>query len=82
VYKALAELYKKKNDGGRAYYYLKKYMEEEGKINAARLTTMNKATENFISEIKVSLTGTKMIFRYLLHCLLQYSRFQEYTSER
>ncbi|WP_185289602.1 hypothetical protein [Chryseobacterium lactis] len=52
VYKALAELYKKKNDGGRAYYYLKKYMEEEGKINAARLTTMNKATENFISEIK------------------------------
>ncbi|WP_300689467.1 hypothetical protein [Chryseobacterium sp.] len=52
VYKALAELYKKKNDGGRAYYYLKKYMEEENRLDVARLSTMNKATENFISEIK------------------------------
>lgn len=52
VYKSLAELYKKKNDGGKAYYYLRKYMEEEGRLDAARLNTMNKATENFISEIK------------------------------
>lgn len=52
VYKSLAELYKKKNDGGKAYYYLKKYMEEEGRLDAARLNTMNKTTENFISEMK------------------------------
>ncbi|BAP31135.1 ggdef family protein [Chryseobacterium sp. StRB126] len=52
VYKSLAELYKKKNDGGKAYYYLRKYMEEEGRLDVARLDTMNKATENFISEIK------------------------------
>ena len=52
VYKALAELYKKKNDGGKAYFYLKKYMEEEGRFDAARFTTMNKATEDFISEVK------------------------------
>ncbi|MGE8555375.1 MAG: tetratricopeptide repeat protein [Chryseobacterium jejuense] len=52
VYKSLAELYKKKNDGGKAYYYLRKYMEEEGRLDVARLNTMNKATENFISEIK------------------------------
>lgn len=52
VYKSLAELYKKKNDGGKAYYYLKKYMEEEGHLDAARLNTMNKTTENFISEMK------------------------------
>lgn len=52
VYKALAELYKKKNDGGKAYFYLKKYMEEEGKVDAARLASMNKATENFILEMK------------------------------
>lgn len=52
VYKALAELYKKKNDGGKAYYYLKKYMEEENRMASSRLTAMNKSTENFISEIK------------------------------
>lgn len=52
VYKSLAELYKKKNDGGKAYYYLKKYMEEESRLDAARLNTMNKTTENFISEMK------------------------------
>ncbi|TZF93761.1 hypothetical protein FW781_18925 [Chryseobacterium panacisoli] len=52
VYMALAELYKKKNDGGKAYFYLKKYMEEEGRFDAARFTTMNKATEDFISEVK------------------------------
>lgn len=52
VYKSLAELYKKKDDGGKAYYYLQKYMEEEGRLDVARLNTMNKATENFISEIK------------------------------
>lgn len=52
VYKSLAELYKKKNDGGKAYYYLKKYMEEENKLDVARLATMNKATESFISEMK------------------------------
>lgn len=52
VYKSLAELYKKKNDGGKAYYYLQKYMEEEGRLDVARLNTMNKATENFISEMK------------------------------
>ncbi|MFZ4928041.1 hypothetical protein [Chryseobacterium sp. Mn2064] len=52
VYKSLAELYKKKNDGGKAYYYLKKYMEEENRLDAARVATMNKATEDFISEIK------------------------------
>ncbi len=52
VYKSLAELYKKKNDGGKAYYYLKKYMEEEGKIDGARLASMNKATEDFILEMK------------------------------
>ncbi|MBP2619562.1 tetratricopeptide repeat protein [Chryseobacterium jejuense] len=52
VYKSLAELYKKKNDGGKAYYYLRKYMEEEGRLDVARLDTMNKATENFISELK------------------------------
>ncbi|AZA76170.1 tetratricopeptide repeat protein [Chryseobacterium sp. G0186] len=52
VYKSLAELYKKKNDGGKAYYYLKKYMEEENRLDGARLATMNKATESFISEMK------------------------------
>ncbi|WP_241330512.1 tetratricopeptide repeat protein [Chryseobacterium arthrosphaerae] len=52
VYKALAELYRKKNDGGKAYHYLKLYMEEEGRINAARMASMNKATEIFISEVK------------------------------
>lgn len=52
VYKALAEVYKKKNNGGKAYFYLKKYMEEEGKSDAARFATMNKATEDFISEVK------------------------------
>lgn len=52
VYKSLAELYKKKDDGGKAYHYLKKYMEEEGRLDVARLNTMNKATENFISELK------------------------------
>ena len=52
VYKALAELYKKKNDGGKAYFYLKKYMEEEGKSDAERFATMNKATEDFILEVK------------------------------
>ncbi|WP_160139650.1 tetratricopeptide repeat protein [Chryseobacterium sp. c4a] len=52
VYKSLAELYKKKDDGGKAYYYLKKYMEEEGRLDVARLNTMNKATEQFISEMK------------------------------
>ncbi|WP_426478206.1 tetratricopeptide repeat protein [Chryseobacterium sp. CBSDS_008] len=52
VYKALAELYKKKNDGGKAYFYLKKYMEEEGRSDAARFAAMNKATEDFISEVK------------------------------
>lgn len=52
VYKALAELYKKKNDGGKAYYYLKKYMEEENRMASARLTAMNASTENFISEMK------------------------------
>lgn len=52
VYKALAELYKKKNDGGKAYYYLEKYMEEENRMARARLTAMNASTENFISEMK------------------------------
>ncbi|WP_343658128.1 tetratricopeptide repeat protein [Chryseobacterium sp.] len=52
VYKALADLYKKKNDGGKAYFYLKKYMEEEGRFDAARFAAMNKATEDFISEVK------------------------------
>lgn len=52
VYKALAELYKKKNDGGKAYFYLKKYMEEEGRFDAERFAVMNKATEDFISEMK------------------------------
>ncbi|WP_137904282.1 tetratricopeptide repeat protein [Chryseobacterium sp. 2VB] len=52
VYKSLAELYKKKNDGGKAYFYLKKYMEEEGRFDAERFTVMNKATEDFISEMK------------------------------
>ncbi|NIF06203.1 hypothetical protein F3J23_12200 [Chryseobacterium sp. Tr-659] len=52
VYKALAELYKKKNNGGKAYFYLKKYMEEEGRFDTARFIAMNKATEDFISETK------------------------------
>ncbi|WET49684.1 tetratricopeptide repeat protein [Chryseobacterium indologenes] len=52
VYKSLAELYKKKDDGGKAYHYLQKYMEEEGRLDVARLNSMNKATENFISEMK------------------------------
>lgn len=52
VYKSLAELYKKKNDGGKAYFYLKKYMEEEGKSDAERFAVMNKATEDFISEMR------------------------------
>ncbi|MCJ7935673.1 MAG: hypothetical protein MUW56_19120 [Chryseobacterium sp.] len=52
VYKSLAELYKKKNDGGKAYFYLKKYMEEEARFDAARFAAMNKSTEDFISEVK------------------------------
>lgn len=52
VYKSLAEVYKKKNDGGKAYFYLKKYMEEEKRFDAARFAAMNKATEDFISEVK------------------------------
>lgn len=52
VYKSLAELYKKKDDGGKAYYYLQRYMEEEGRLDVARLNTMNKATANFISQMK------------------------------
>ncbi|PWN62755.1 tetratricopeptide repeat protein [Chryseobacterium viscerum] len=52
VYKSLAELYKKKNDGGKAYFYLKKYMEEEKRFDTARFAAMNKATEDFILEMK------------------------------
>lgn len=52
VYKSLAELYKKKKDRGKAYFYLKKYMEEEGRFDAERFAVMNKATEDFISEMK------------------------------
>ncbi|MGL6129655.1 helix-turn-helix transcriptional regulator, partial [Chryseobacterium artocarpi] len=52
VYKSLAELYKKENDGGKAYYYLKNYMEEENKMESARFASMNKTTDDFISEMK------------------------------
>lgn len=52
VYKSLAELYKKKNDGGKAYYYLKNYMEEENRLESARFASMNKTTDDFISEMK------------------------------
>ncbi len=52
VFRALSDLYKKKNDDSRAYYYLKKYMEEEGRLDNERFATMNKSTEDFISETK------------------------------
>lgn len=52
VYKSLSELYKKKNDEHKAYYYLKKYMEEEGRLDDARFATVNKATDDFVSEMK------------------------------
>ncbi|WP_123912724.1 tetratricopeptide repeat protein [Chryseobacterium pennipullorum] len=66
VYKAMADLYKKKNDGGRAYYYLNKYMEEEKRIDTARFATMNKATEDFISEIKKESDWHKSDFPLLI----------------
>jgi tetratricopeptide (TPR) repeat protein len=52
VYKALSDLYKKKNDQNKAYYYLKQYMEEENKLDSERFATMNKATEDFIAEMQ------------------------------
>lgn len=52
VYKSLAGLYKKKNDGGKAYYYLKNYMEEENRLESARFASMNKTTDDFILEMK------------------------------
>ncbi|PWN69477.1 hypothetical protein C1631_015645 [Chryseobacterium phosphatilyticum] len=52
VYKALSDLYKKKNDENKAYYYLEKYMKEEGRLDSERFATMNKSTDDFISEMK------------------------------
>nr|WP_315030215.1 tetratricopeptide repeat protein [uncultured Chryseobacterium sp.] len=52
VYKALSDLYKKKKDENKAYYYLKKSMEEEGRLDGERFATMNKTTEDFISEMR------------------------------
>ncbi|CAH0248669.1 tetratricopeptide repeat protein [Chryseobacterium sp. Bi04] len=52
VYKSLATLYKKKNEGREAYYYLKKYMEEEENFSGARFRTMNNATDEIISKVK------------------------------
>lgn len=52
VYQALSQLYKKKNDKEKAYFYLSKYNQEEDRLNNARLETLNKATEDFISESK------------------------------
>ncbi|GEN66280.1 tetratricopeptide repeat protein [Chryseobacterium rhizosphaerae] len=51
-YKSLAELYKKMHDKDRAYYYLKKYTEEEGKSGSAQLTTLNKMMDDFMTETK------------------------------
>ncbi len=64
VFRALSDLYKKKNDDSRAYYYLKKYMEEESRLDNERFVTMNKSTEDFISETKRNRTGIKMNCRY------------------
>lgn len=52
VYKSLSDLYKKKNDGDKAYYYLNKYTEEEGRLDEERFATVNKATNDFVSEMK------------------------------
>ncbi|WP_123868107.1 tetratricopeptide repeat protein [Chryseobacterium lactis] len=52
VYKSLSEVYKKKNDGNKAYYYLQKYMDEEGRLDRERFITMNKTTDEFILETK------------------------------
>jgi tetratricopeptide (TPR) repeat protein len=52
VYKALAELYKKKKDKEKAYYYLSQYLKEDNRLNEARFAAINKTTDNFISDAK------------------------------
>ena len=66
IYETLAELYKKKNDGGKAYYYLNKYMQEEEKLDEERLATINKATEDFAAEIKKESDKRKNDLRVLI----------------
>ncbi|MCQ9640927.1 tetratricopeptide repeat protein [Chryseobacterium sp. WG14] len=52
VYQSLAELYKKMDDEDKAYYYLEKYTEEQGKTDSAQFATMNKTVDDFIAETK------------------------------
>ncbi|WP_131401766.1 tetratricopeptide repeat protein [Chryseobacterium sp. JM1] len=52
VYKALADLYKKKKDSEKAYFYLNKYLEEDGRLAEARFAAINTTTDSFISEAK------------------------------
>ncbi|WP_083535234.1 tetratricopeptide repeat protein [Chryseobacterium kwangjuense] len=52
VYNALADVYKKKNDKEKAYFYLKKYLEEDSRLNEARFSAINKTTDDFILESK------------------------------
>ncbi|MBL1222531.1 tetratricopeptide repeat protein [Chryseobacterium sp. L7] len=52
VYNALADVYKKKNDKEKAYFYLQKYLEEDNRLNEARFAAINKTTDDFILESK------------------------------
>ncbi|MCT2560462.1 tetratricopeptide repeat protein [Chryseobacterium herbae] len=52
VYKALADLYKKKKDREKAYFYLNKYLEEDNRLAEARFAAINTTTDSFIAEAK------------------------------
>ncbi|WP_284460721.1 hypothetical protein [Chryseobacterium sp.] len=52
VYKALAEVYKKMHEEDKAYFYLKKYTEEQGRDDSAQFAALNKTMDDFIGETK------------------------------
>ncbi|PIF45415.1 hypothetical protein CLU96_2420 [Chryseobacterium sp. 52] len=52
VYKALSDLYGKKKNKEKAYFYLTRYLEEDSRLNTARFAAINKTTDSFISEAK------------------------------
>ncbi|NML68999.1 hypothetical protein HHL23_04215 [Chryseobacterium sp. RP-3-3] len=52
IYKALADLYKKKKDKEKSFYYLSKYLEEDNRLNESRFAAINKTADTFISEAK------------------------------
>ncbi|WP_223878244.1 tetratricopeptide repeat protein [Chryseobacterium vrystaatense] len=52
VYKALSDLYRKKKDKEKAYFYLSRYLEEDSRLNESRFAAINKTTDSFITEAK------------------------------